>query len=83
MQRGNSARSGQKVHADPTEWTTARIRRMIWMGNILQYNRWCTRIVYTSTPYSSMCPLVLYLTIDYLGGIALIVDVRTCDLSAG
>ena len=28
------ARSDRKVHADPTEWTTARIRPMICMGNI-------------------------------------------------
>ena len=27
--RGDSARSDRKVHADLTEWTTARIRRMI------------------------------------------------------
>ena len=53
------------------------------MGNISQHNRHCTLIVNTGAPYPSMCPLMLYLFIDYLGGIALYVHVRTCDISAG
>ena len=32
IQRRNSARPDREVHADPTEWTDARIRRMVWMG---------------------------------------------------
>ena len=39
-------------------------------------------IVYASAPYPSMCPLMLYIFIDYLGGIALFVHVRTCDISS-
>ena len=51
------------------------------MGNISQHNLYCTRIVYTRASYPSICPLMLYLFIDYLGGIALFVHVRTCDIS--
>ena len=35
-----------------------------------------TQIMYTSAPYSSICPLMVYLFIDYLGGIDLFVHVR-------
>ena len=80
---GNSARSDRKIQVDPTEWTAAWIRKMMWMGIISQHNRWCTRIAYTSAPYPSMCPLMLYLFIDYLGRITLFVHVRACDIFAG
>ena len=53
------------------------------MGNVSQHNQYCTRIVYTSAPYPSICPLMLYLSIDFLGRIALFVHVRTCDIFRG
>ena len=40
------------------------------------------QILYTSAPYPSICPLTLYYLINYMGGVALIVHVRTCDISA-
>ena len=50
--------------------------------NISQHDQYCKRMVFTSTPYPSMCPLMLYIFIDYLGGIALFVHDKTCDISA-
>ena len=35
ISRGDSARSDRKVHADLTEWTTARIRRVILDGKYI------------------------------------------------